>query len=71
LERHLLAKEKARLEKEIARLERRRRQCQQRVADIDAQLAVTYEDVMHVEAPSPTAGDEPAARRFSRMAIDY
>jgi len=71
LERHLLAKEKSRLEQEIARLECRCRQCQQRVADIDAQIAVTCEDAMHSEGPSPAANDERAARRFSRMAIDY
>ncbi|HUT75802.1 MAG TPA: hypothetical protein VM221_13330 [Armatimonadota bacterium] len=72
LERHLLAKEKERLEQEIVRLERRCRQCRQQAADIEAQLATATEGASTRSSMlSPTGGNECDERPFSRMAVDY
>jgi hypothetical protein len=61
LERHQLTQERARLQQEIARLELRRHQCRQRVADIEAQLALTGDEGGEGRPPrAPCGGTVPA-----------
>lgn len=72
LERHLLAKKRERLEREIALLERRRQQCRQQLADIEAKMG-------HPAAPgevgraaaTPLASTEQAPRRLLKMSVEY
>jgi len=72
LERHLLAKEKERLDNEIARLERRCCQCRQWAADIEARLAVTPGRARsRLRTPSPPGSDHSDEHPFRYMAVDY
>ena len=72
LERHMLAKQKERLEREIAFLERRCQQCRQQLANIDAQLGAVLERKAGRERPAAAGPDEEgAAGRFTRMTVDY
>jgi len=72
LERHVLAKEKERLEKEIASLERRCQQCRQHLADLETLLGAVAEREKTVEQASlaPASGEK-APGRLAKMIVDY
>ena len=72
LERHVLAKEKERLEKEIASLERRCHQRRQHLADLEVQMEALAE---REEAPkadvSPRLDPERTPRQLTKMTVEY
>lgn len=72
LERHILAKQKERLEKEIALFEHKCSQCRRHLADIEVQLEALAQ---HEKAPKPSpslpAGSETVARRLATMTVEY
>ena len=72
LERHILAKQKERLEKEIALFERKCRQCRQQLADIEAQLeALAQREKAPSASASLPAGRENVAGRLAKMTVEY
>jgi len=72
LERHILAKEKERLEKEIAFLERRCQRRRQQLADVEAQLeALAQQDKPASAAVSSSAKRENLPDRLAKMTVEY
>jgi hypothetical protein len=72
LERHLLTKERERLEDEVARLERRLRQCRQRLAEIGAQLGALHDrEEAGIPTSPPALGTDRASGRLAKMIVEY
>ena len=72
LERHILAKQKERLEKEIALFERKCQQCRRHLADIEAQLEALAQREKAPEASvSLLANREEVPGRLTRMTVEY
>ena len=70
LERHMLAKQKERLEREIALLEGRCHQSRQRMADIEAHMeALADKEKANKKPTPPSLGSE--RHRVARMTIEY
>ena len=71
LERHLLSKEKERLEKEIALLEQRLRYRRQHLADVEARMRLPA-DRGRDQPPAATAPGPAGARpQMMRMTVEY
>ena len=71
LECHILAKQKELLEKQIVLHERRRQQCRQRVAEIEARLEGERRAGADLPPLAPTECSERGQERFRRMTLDY
>ena len=72
LERHMLAKQRERLEREIAVLERRRQQCRQQVADIEAQMeTLAGKKEARKQVSLPPASRDGGPGRVATMTVEY